>query len=345
MPWFNLAELVSAWRCAVCSCDDVGLDGWALVRPGPWLVCHDCAASHLAGTPGPRAVVARYRGRGGATRRSMRVVYDAIIDFKERRAGWSALTAPLADALAQSIAAVTRLHGLDDRAVLVPVPSYRNRRPHVHLLCAAIRSIDKRLDLLEKTVDFRQSTLGRADRRARSAGAFRARWWHRIKGRVVILADDIFTTGETMGACAGVLEAAGAAAVYGAVILRAIRAPSTALIVDGRSQMPLRLLETDARGRLPLRAESGDVWVRFACGPRCAVVLSAGPLAVPPLGMDAATEWGCQCGARHMIRLGRAWQDGPRQWLHVSVPPRRASELLVAMRQTADVTVLPSPPG
>jgi hypothetical protein len=43
-----------------------------------------------------------------------------------------------------------------------------------------------------------------------------------------------------------------------------------------------------------------------------------------------------------MIRLARAWQEGPRQWLHVSVPPRRASELLVAMRQ-ADVTVLPSP--
>jgi predicted amidophosphoribosyltransferase len=344
MLQLNLAESVSAWRCLGCSSDDVGVDGWALVWPGPWLICHDCASSQLAGQPGPRAIVAQHRGRTGATRRSMRVVYDAIITFKERRAGWSALMAPLAEALATSVTAVARLYGVGERAVLVPVPSYRNHRPHARLLCAAVPSIDKRLDLLEKTIDFRQSALGRHSRWEQSARAYRVRWWHRIKGRVVILADDIFTTGETMRACTAALEEAGAAAVYGAVILRAIRAPSTALVVDKYHQVVVQLLETDSRGRLPLATESADAWVRFACGPRCSVVVCAGPLAIPPLGADGRTEWRCRCGARHMIRLARAWQEGPRQWLQVSVPPRRAGELLVAMRQTADVTVLPSPP-
>jgi pyrimidine operon attenuation protein/uracil phosphoribosyltransferase len=344
MQQLNLAESVSAWRCVGCSDDDVGADGWTLVWPGPWLICHDCASSQLAGAPGPRAIIAQYRGRTGATRRSMRVAYDAILTFKERRAGWSALTAPLAEALSRSVATVTRLYGVD-RPVLVPVPSYRNHRPHARRLCAAVPSVDKRLDLLEKTVDFRQSALGRHARRTESSRAYGVRWWHRIKGRVVILADDILTTGETMRACTAVLEQAGAAAVYGAVIMRAVRAPSTAFVVDGLGQVEVQLLETDARGRLPLREETGEVWVRFACGPRCSVVLCAGPLSIPALGTDAATEWSCRCGASHMIRLARGWQEGPRQWLQVSVPPRRASELLVAMRQTADVTVLPISAG
>lgn len=342
-----IGEPVSARRCVGCSTDDVGEDSWIVARPGGWLVCRQCAAAALAGQVAPRAVVAQFRGRASCTRRQMRAAYEAVIAFKERAAGWVALTEPLADALGRSVTTVLRVHDVREPCILAPVPSYRGRRPHVRLLCAraVLSMVDTRLNLLEKTADFRQAAAGRDARRAQSAGAYRVRWWHRprVRGRVVVVADDILTTGETMRACAAALHDAGAIAVYGAVIVRAIPSPPVGLVVAGSTQFTVRFLETDARGRLPLPPDPVQVWVRFPCGPRCPTVLCAGPLRPPTLGVDATTIWSCRCEAQHAIRLARIWQEGPREWLHISVPPRRPTELLVAIRVDG-VTVLPSPP-
>jgi ComF family protein len=67
----------------------------------------------------------------------------------------------------------------------------------------------------------RQATLDRHARQNNVAGAFRTRAPGRVRGRTVLLVDDVRTTGATLEACAGALHAAGAFAVVTAVVARA----------------------------------------------------------------------------------------------------------------------------
>src|SRR5262249_27411068 len=55
-----------------------------------------------------------------------------------------------------------------------------------------------------------QTALGARERAANLAGAFRALEPAWVDGRRVLLVDDVFTTGATLGACSDVLRAAGA---------------------------------------------------------------------------------------------------------------------------------------
>ncbi|MGH7994320.1 MAG: ComF family protein, partial [Limisphaerales bacterium] len=54
-----------------------------------------------------------------------------------------------------------------------------------------------------------QTLLTRQQRAANMRGAFAVRPGVRLDGERVILVDDVFTTGATTSACAGVLQAAG----------------------------------------------------------------------------------------------------------------------------------------
>jgi ComF family protein len=58
-----------------------------------------------------------------------------------------------------------------------------------------------------------------------TAGAFRPHPWHRgrLRGRRVVLVDDVLTTGATVGACAQVLRTAGAAEVAVLTLARVVR--------------------------------------------------------------------------------------------------------------------------
>ena len=87
-----------------------------------------------------------------------------------------------------------------------------------------------------------QARLARDDRGANVADAFQARRPERIRGRAVVLIDDVATTGATLAACADALRRAGAASVVALVVARAGRdaAPEDAPDSDRSPALLLR---------------------------------------------------------------------------------------------------------
>jgi ComF family protein len=67
-----------------------------------------------------------------------------------------------------------------------------------------------------------QVGLGEAERRRNIAGAFEVRDGHAIRGRRILLIDDVYTTGATVEECSRVLLEGGAVGVDVAVVARAL---------------------------------------------------------------------------------------------------------------------------
>jgi len=253
------------------------------------------------------------------------------VAFKESRPGGDAYGPVLAGALASAVTTIAAVHGLPNDTVLVPVPSYQDRRPHITRLCSLLSLPGIRTrSVLRKIRDFRQARLGAAARRAASADAYRVKG--RVKNRSIIIADDIVTTGATLAACANALYDKGAAEVYGAAIVRAIQRPRSGLVVHGSRQVCVRWTELDGRGRTGISPGKTAIWVRFGCGKRCPHILTAGPFRVPAIGTESLHAWSCECREKHAITLGREWQGESRERVEVRVAEREASELLIALR-------------
>jgi hypothetical protein len=230
-------------------------------------------------------------------------------------------------ALHEGVLDVIASHDLPEDTLVVPVPSYRGRRPHARRLTALLPNVVTKLDALHKLRDFHQTGVGRRTRHEQSQGAYRARWGSRVRGRTVVITDDIVTTGATLNACADALTTAGAVAVYAATILRAISPAPARPVTSREGQITVRFTEPDSRGSIPCDPGIGSIWVRFGCGPCCPHILTAGPLKTPTPHIDVATAWLCTCGARHDIHLARLGAS-----LRVTVPPRRPAELLLAIQ-------------
>jgi ComF family protein len=125
--------------------------------------------------------------------------------------------------LAEELLSAAPTRGLlEEGAVLVPVPLHPRRRRErgynqSELLArelgartgleVAARALVRRVDTPP------QAGLSAAGRRRNVAGAFAVRRRTRVAGRVVILLDDVLTTGATALACARILREAGAAEV------------------------------------------------------------------------------------------------------------------------------------
>jgi len=87
---------------------------------------------------------------------------------------------------------------------------------------AEIINLDFLPEVLERAVETQpQASLNKTDRLKNIRGAFRSLNEEKIKGRDILLVDDVFTTGATLNECARVLKRAKANRVYAFSLARA----------------------------------------------------------------------------------------------------------------------------
>jgi len=224
--------------CATCRADAEFIGGHACLYCGAPLppaapaapLCADCREGRWFS--GARAAALH----AGALRR-------AIIRYKYH--GRTRLATPLGELLAEVVRAEDERRGLPlaQCAALVPVPLHRDRRAwrgfdQAEMLCfemAQATGLPVWPDVIARVRNTTpQVSLQGASRLENVRGAFEARRRWRLRGRAVIVVDDVLTTGATINECAVVLRAAGAVAVYALTVTRA--APvwhPAALLSDG----------------------------------------------------------------------------------------------------------------
>jgi predicted amidophosphoribosyltransferase len=218
----SLVELVLPGACAGCG---TGAGSW----------CPACAGE-LFGPPRsarptpsppdlpPPYAIADYAGP----------VRAAVVEHKER--GRVALARPLGEALARSAVEAANVAGIEGPVVLVPAPSRpaatraRGADPARRLAQVAARSMRRGgreayvLPALRVRPRARQpldsAGLSAAARAANVAGTLEVRAALRrpLRGRRVLLVDDVVTTGATLAEAARVLRAAGVEVFAAAVI-------------------------------------------------------------------------------------------------------------------------------
>lgn len=228
-----VGALVYPWECAIC-------DGNADRSP----FCADCYAQLVAGHGnaclrcampiGPWANVADgcsdCRGRALGFDRALALgsyegpVRDLSLMLKHERHAW--LAPWLAEVL---VHARPELRDESHDAWVTPIPLHwrRHWERGYNQADALARGLAQALSLRFRQLLRRRvptpplALLGRTERTRLLHGAFEARRGRSLKGRTVILVDDILTSGATSGAAARALKRAGAARVVVAVIGRA----------------------------------------------------------------------------------------------------------------------------
>jgi ComF family protein len=123
----------------------------------------------------------------------------------------------------------------DATPLIVPVPLHKSKRSErgfnqAELIAgAAVRLLPRVVEiatgvLVRQRATISQVGLSREQRIANMSDAFRVRDRHRVRGRFVIVVDDVMTTGTTLSECARVLKQAGAERVCAATVARAFQA-------------------------------------------------------------------------------------------------------------------------
>jgi ComF family protein len=124
---------------------------------------------------------------------------------------------------------------LPDALIVVPVPLWSGKRnargfnqaeaiARTFMDFQTSGSIQLDTSILIRTRETASQTgLTRHQRRANVRGAFAVRKAEKVKGRSVLIVDDVMTTGTTAGECARVLRRAGAKEVFVATVARATK--------------------------------------------------------------------------------------------------------------------------
>lgn len=210
--------------CAAC---------WARCRPLPAPRCPRCWNPVDPGRPASPVCTACAPWPAGL--RAIRSAYaigevPRALVHALKYGGWSALAAPMAARMAP-MALPPDVE--EEISVVVPVPTGRARLRErgynqAALLAgeyAARRGLPHRPDLLVRTRSTAsQTSLHPGERRANVARAFTtpAGLAGELRGRHVLLVDDVWTTGATALSCAEALRDAGARAVSVATFARAV---------------------------------------------------------------------------------------------------------------------------
>ena len=212
--------------CAACGCDlswnaqgylcEACLQG--LTHPGP-LICHRCGVAlpsggaHCYACRGSKAKEYKcslIRSAWAFNTSSRALVHG----LKYGRADYMALS--MGEQMARNFRRYPELAAAE---VVVPVPLFaaKLRARGYNQSEQLARSFSRKpgfrlvLDALKRTRDtVSQTTLNRAGRLANMTGAFTCVQPQQIKGKVVLLIDDVATTGATLEGCAVALKAAGA---------------------------------------------------------------------------------------------------------------------------------------
>jgi ComF family protein len=147
--------------------------------------------------------------------------------------GVTPAASPLGGMLAQAIQELLSGRGLIN-PLLIPVPLHKNRRRtrafnQAELIAdAAAKHLSPRLEvaggiLLRQRDTISQVGLSREERMENMRGAFCVTDPSRVKGRIIIVVDDVMTTGTTLSECARVLKQAGAERVWAVTVARAFQ--------------------------------------------------------------------------------------------------------------------------
>jgi len=177
--------------------------------------CEDC----LRKRPSYEAAWALYRYEGAMLEAIHRLKYGS--------------RSSLADALGPLLARFAEERvSRTDTVLAVPVPLHpgraRERGFNQSLLLA--RHVSRRLQVDLDFLSLRrvrytlpQTRLARKERQQNVRGAFDLRDRGAVKGKTILLVDDVVTTGNTLNECARVLRTGGAARVFGLSLARAGR--------------------------------------------------------------------------------------------------------------------------
>jgi predicted amidophosphoribosyltransferase len=107
-----------------------------------------------------------------------------------------------------------------DSPLIVPVPLHPSRRTLARRSGEAAPRVAKAC-LRRRRATPPQTGLSVAARRENLRGAFEVVKPEEVRGRAIVLVDDVMTTGATLSACARALKRAGAAQVMGLTLARA----------------------------------------------------------------------------------------------------------------------------
>jgi ComF family protein len=128
-------------------------------------------------------------------------------------------------------------------AVIVPVPLHANKRrargfnQAERLARYAVKYLPRKLELAPQVLVRQRATdsqvgLTREQRLENLRGAFHVERPALIRGRKVIVVDDVMTTGTTVSECARVLKHAGAERVWAATVARTFHSVSVRIAAD-----------------------------------------------------------------------------------------------------------------
>lgn len=126
---------------------------------------------------------------------------------------------------AKYLAFLAAKHNLQFDAVCFPPMSAKSKRQRCYnqsqllakYFCSIMQRDDCYIDALEKVKETeRQEKLNKADRKQNLVGAYKVK--ADVKGKRVLVVDDVKTTGATLNECAKVLKKAGAVSVEGLTV-------------------------------------------------------------------------------------------------------------------------------